>query len=104
MIECQQRLKSLFYERLAMLHVKPFEYFVDHVLINNIRRGNALEDAFSFIDVEIIFKFHQIGIDVKKDSFCLTSYKCHLQQNTFQLQAVRLLAFEDEIGISRNTQ
>ncbi|MFU2058926.1 hypothetical protein ACLSZY_05155 [Avibacterium volantium] len=101
-IECQQRLKSLFYERLAMLHVKPFDYFVGHVLINNIRLGNALEDTFSFLDVKIIFKFHQIDIDVKKDSFCLTSYQCHLQQNTSQLQAVRLPAFEDEIGITRN--
>ncbi|CDF99146.1 Putative s-adenosyl-L-methionine-dependent methyltransferase (fragment) [Avibacterium paragallinarum JF4211] len=103
-IECQSRLKSLFYERLAMLHVKPFDYFVDHVLINNIRRGNALEDAFIFIDVEIVFKDRDIGIKVEKDSFLLSEYECHLQQNTSQLQAVRLLAFEDEIGISRNTQ
>ncbi|MFQ1023250.1 N-6 DNA methylase [Avibacterium paragallinarum] len=101
-IECQQRLKSLFYERLAMLHVKPFDYFVDHVLINNIRRGNALEDAFTFIDVEIVFKDRDIGIKVEKDSFLLSEYECHLQQNTSQLQAVRLLAFEDEIGITRN--
>ncbi|CDF98613.1 Putative s-adenosyl-L-methionine-dependent methyltransferase (fragment) [Avibacterium paragallinarum JF4211] len=101
-IECQSRLKSLFYECLAMLHVKPFDYFVDHVLINNIRLGNALEDAFTFIDVEIVFKGRDIGIKVEKDSFLLSEYECHLQQNTSQLQAVRLLAFEDEIGITRN--
>lgn len=101
-IECQQRLKSLFCERLAMLHVKPFDYFVNHVLINNIRRGNALEDAFTFIDIEIVFKDRDIGIKVEKDSFLLSEYECHLQQNTSQLQAVRLLAFEDEIGITRN--
>ncbi|CDF99510.1 Putative s-adenosyl-L-methionine-dependent methyltransferase [Avibacterium paragallinarum JF4211] len=67
-IECQSRLKSLFYERLAMLGIKPNEGLVDTILGNNIRRGNALEDTFMFLDLEVFFKGSRTDIDVPQDS------------------------------------
>ncbi|MFZ7239751.1 SAM-dependent DNA methyltransferase [Avibacterium avium] len=98
-LECQSRLKALFYEHLAMLHIKLNEGLVDTILGNNIRRGNALEDTFMFLDLEVFFKGSRTDIDVPQDSFCLTFYKINLQNNTQSIHSAKLLPIEGELGI-----
>ncbi|MFU2079316.1 SAM-dependent DNA methyltransferase [Avibacterium endocarditidis] len=98
-LECQSRLKALFYERLAMLGIKPNEGLVDTILGNNIRRGNALEDTFMFLDLDVFFKGSRTDIDVPQDSFCLTFHKVNLQQNTQSIHSVKLLPIEEELRI-----
>lgn len=80
-----------------MLGIKPNEGLVDTILGNNIRRGNALEDTFMFLDLEVFFKGSRTDINVPQDSFCLTFYKINLQHNTQSIHSAKLLPIERDL-------